>query len=215
VRRALIVVDVQNDFTESGPFPCDGNDAIARRIGSYVSSQGGPYTLVVTTQDWHVDASDHFVKHPVHCVADTAGAELDPELDAGAGGRFLDLVDLVVRKGFTEDDYSGFNAVDASGTPLPRLLERADIAAVDVCGFAEDGCVAATVRDALTSGYAVRLLTDLSAASSPAAAAQVETELVALGAVLAKSGLVGGGLHQHDAANNQGDPCHRRQGQRV
>jgi nicotinamidase/pyrazinamidase len=215
LRRALIVVDVQNDFTESGPFPCDGNDAIARRIGAYVASQGGPYILVVTTQDWHVDAREHFVKHPEHCVADTAGAELDPELDTGAEGRFLDLVDLVLRKGFTEDDYSGFNAVDASGTSLPQLLKRASIAAVDVCGFAEDGCVAATVRDALASGYAVRLFTDLTAASSPAAATQVETELVALGAVLAKSGLAGGGLHQDDAADNQGDARHGRQGQRI
>jgi nicotinamidase/pyrazinamidase len=187
--RALIVVDVQNDFTEGGPFASafsfEGNDACARRIGSYVAHHRARYDLIVTTQDWHIEPGEHFIKHPVHCVAGTAGAELDPELDAGAGVAFLSLVDLALHKGLFADDYSGFKAIDDEGVVLPVLLQAAGIAELDVCGFAEDGCVAATVGDALAEGYAVRLLTDLSAATTPEAAARVEAELTSSGAVMA------------------------------
>ena len=190
--RALIVVDVQNDFTEGGPFssqfPFDGNDACARRIGRYVASHHGRYDLVVTTQDWHIEPGDHFTKHPVHCVAGTAGAELDPELDAGAGVAFLTLVDLALHKGLFADDYSGFKAINDDGKTLPVLLKDAGITEIDVCGFAEDGCVAATVGDALIEGYAVRLLTDLSAATTAEAAARVEAELTDSGAIMATTG---------------------------
>jgi nicotinamidase/pyrazinamidase len=192
--RALIVVDVQNDFTEGGPFSSsfsfDGNDDCARRIGSYVVQQRSRYRLVVTTQDWHIEPGDHFVKHPVHCVAGTPGAELDPELDAGAGTDFLSLVDFALHKGLFDDDYSGFKAIDDDGITLPVLLKAAGITKVDVCGFAKDGCVAATVDDALAEGYEVRLLTDLSAATSPAAAQRVEIELAEAGATVVITGVL-------------------------
>ncbi len=124
---ALVVVDVQNDFTESGPFSLTGNDAIARRIGAFVASHRHLYDLVITTQDWHIEPGEHFVKHPVHCVAGTPGAALDPELDVGAGATFTDLVDLQLYKGQYGDDYSGFAAAapDGEGAALPALLQRA------------------------------------------------------------------------------------------
>jgi nicotinamidase/pyrazinamidase len=192
VPRALIVVDVQNDFTEGGPFAGSfsfgGNDAVARRIGSYVADHHDRYDLVVTTQDWHIEPGEHFVKHPIHCVAGTPGAELDAELDAGAGVAFANLVDLQLHKGLYADDYSGFKAIDDRGVTLPALLESAGITEIDVCGFAEDGCVSATVADGLAEGYAVRLLTDLSAATTPEAAARVEAELASAGATIATTG---------------------------
>jgi nicotinamidase/pyrazinamidase len=179
---ALIVVDVQNDFTDGGPFSLTGNDAIARRIGAYVAEHRRRYDLVLTTQDWHIEPGDHFDKHPVHCVADTLGASLDPELDRGAGADFTDLVDRHLYKGQFGDDYSGFLAVDGAGVRLPSLLEQAGVERIDVCGFAEDGCVAATVRDGLGAGYRVCLLADLSGASSPSNGARVEAELEVEGA---------------------------------
>jgi nicotinamidase/pyrazinamidase len=154
-----------------------------------------PGTAVATASssrpNWHIEPGDHFTKHPVHCVAGTAGAELDPSLDAGAGTAFLSLVDLALHKGLFDDDYSGFKAIDGEGTTLPVLLKAAGITEIDVCGFAEEGCVAATVGDALAEGYAVRLLTDLSAATTPAAAQRVEVELAAAGATVATTGGVG------------------------
>jgi nicotinamidase/pyrazinamidase len=190
---ALVVVDVQNDFTESGPFSLTGNDAIARRIGAFVASHRHLYDLVITTQDWHIEPGEHFVKHPVHCVAGSAGAALDPELDIGAGATFTDLVDLQLYKGQYGDDYSGFAAAapDGEGEALPVLLQRAGVDRIDVCGFAEDGCVAATVRDGLTGGYRVRLVNDLSGASSPENGARIESELAAAGAEITPSDLVG------------------------
>jgi nicotinamidase/pyrazinamidase len=181
---ALIAVDVQNDFTDSGPFALTGNDAIARRIGAYVAEHRHRYDLVVTTQDWHIEPGDHFVKHPVHCVAGTVGAALDPELDIGAGADFADLVDRQLYKGQFGDDYSGFYAVDDDGTDLPTLLARTGVDQIEVCGFAEDGCVAATVRDGLAGGYEVRLLADLSGATSPENKTRAEAELAAAGAVI-------------------------------
>ena len=179
---ALIAVDVQNDFTESGPFSLSGHDAIARAIGSYVARHHHRYDLVITTQDWHIEPGDHFVRHPVHCVAGTVGAALDPELDVGAGTPFGDLVDQHLYKGQFGDDYSGFRAVDQEGRDLPTLLERSGVDQIDVCGFAEDGCVAATVRDGLARGYRVRLLADLSGASSPSNKERAESELAVAGA---------------------------------
>jgi nicotinamidase/pyrazinamidase len=189
--RALIIVDVQNDFTEGGPFGpfgCDGNDGVARQIGRYTSECRLDYDLVVTTQDWHIEPGEHFTKHPIHCVAGTPGAELDPELGAGARAPFHTLVDLSLRKGHYDDDYSAFKAVDADGTGLSALLRAAGVGDLDVCGFAEEGCVAATVRDALAEGYGVHLLTDLTAASSPDGRARVEAELSAAGAVVSVAG---------------------------
>lgn len=188
---ALIAVDVQNDFTESGPFSLSGHDAIARAIGSYVARHRHRYDLVITTQDWHVEPGDHFVKHPVHCVAGTVGAALDPVLDVGAGTPFDDLVDRHLYKGQFGDDYSGFCAVEEDGTDLPTLLRRNRIDQIDVCGFAEDGCVAATVRDGLAAGYRVRLLADLSGASSPSGKNQAESELARAGAEITLATVAG------------------------
>jgi nicotinamidase/pyrazinamidase len=188
-KRALVVVDVQNDFTEGGPFDpaTAGNDAVAERIGRYTARFRGDYDVVITTQDWHIEPADHFVKHAVHCVADTVGAELDPQLSIGAGVDFLTLVDLALRKGLYADDYSGFNAIDTSGTTLPELLQAAGVSQLDVCGFAADGCVAATARDAADAGFEVTLLEDLSGVFSPATWDETVAELQSHGAKVSGS----------------------------
>ncbi len=196
--RALVIVDVQNDFTEGGALALAGGDEVARRVGAFVaaSATAEGYALVATTQDWHVDAAEHFARWPAHCVAGSAGAELDPLLSRAAGVPIEALVDVALRKGQYDHDYSGFAAVDRFGVRLADVLRARGVDAVDVCGLAEDGCVAATVRDGLAAGFAVRLLADLSGPSSPEAGARVEAELAAEGAEvvggLAPVGLVGG-----------------------
>jgi len=186
--RALIIVDVQNDFTEGGAMEVTGGDEVAYRIGTYVGKNRDRYALVVTTQDWHIDPKDdHFVKYPEHCVADSPGAELDPELSRGAGREFGELVDVQVHKGQYAGDLSGFRGVDESGKPLGKLLGERGVQAVDVCGLAEDICVAATIRDALGARLPARLLTDLSRATSVDAAQVSEMELAATGADVIES----------------------------
>jgi nicotinamidase/pyrazinamidase len=176
VTRALIIIDVQNDFTEGGPLGAPGRDAVARAIGAYVASSRPSYELVITTQDWHIDPGEHFVKHAVHCRAATEGAALDSELSTGAGRPIAQLVDVMLRKGHYDEDFSGYLAIDDDGRALRDVLTASGIEALDVCGFVTNGCVAATVRDALAASMPVRLITDLSSASDPVAALATEKE---------------------------------------
>src|SRR5918994_1300480 len=96
--RALIVVDVQNDFCEGGALAVDGGSAVARAVTGYLADQADRYAMVVATRDWHaplpdtnaghfaVDAPPDFVTTwPVHCVAGTAGAEYHPALTLPPG----------------------------------------------------------------------------------------------------------------------------------
>lgn len=181
--RALVIVDVQNDFTEGGAAAVAGGDDVARRIGAYLASGRDHYALVVTTQDWHIDPGpEHFTKYPPHCVAGSEGAELDPGLSEGAGCDVLGLVDVQVKKGQYSADFSGFKGTDAKGRPLGDILGEYSVGSVDVCGLALNACVAATVRDALGLDLRPRVLSDLSRATSADAARSTEEELRAQGA---------------------------------
>jgi nicotinamidase/pyrazinamidase len=148
VARALVVVDYQNDFAApDGALSVKGGDAIAGRINDLMHS--GDYDLVVATRDWHPTDHGSFTEQggvwPVHCVQDTHGAQLHPELDAAA-------VDVIVDKGQDRgtDGYSGFD-----GTNLAELLREGGIDQVTVVGLATDYCVKNTALEALQEGFAV------------------------------------------------------------
>jgi nicotinamidase/pyrazinamidase len=175
-RRALVVVDVQNGFTEdSGELPVAGGDATARAIGAFVAGHRDAYDLVVTTQDWHIDPGAHFAPEspdfvdtwPAHCRAGTPGAELDPLLTEGAGRPFLELVDVGVRKGAHAAAYSGFQGVTEDGRPLAQVLRDAGITDVDYVGIALSHCVKETALDGVREGFAGRVLRDLTVHVSP------------------------------------------------
>jgi nicotinamidase/pyrazinamidase len=192
--RALVIVDVQNDFCEGGSLAVDGGAAVASRITSFLAEHASDYDAVVTTQDWHVDPGHHFSDHPdfvdswpPHCVAGSRGAEFHPDLDiAGA--------DAMFRKGQYAAAYSGFEGHlaqygDAAGdsddsATLDQWLRDHGIAAVDVAGIATDYCVRATALDAARSGYATRVLTGLCAGIAEDLAPTYE-ELEASGIALA------------------------------
>jgi nicotinamidase/pyrazinamidase len=165
---ALIVVDVQNDFADpSGGLSVAGGDAIVPTVDREIDMARSNGAIVVATQDWHPPSTPHFAKDggiwPVHCVADTWGAALHPDLalpdDAPR-----------VRKGSNgEDGYSGFTMRDpVSGettpTELERLLRDAGIDRVVVVGLATDYCVKATALDAVRLGFETSVLTDAVAA---------------------------------------------------
>ncbi|MCV7400906.1 pyrazinamidase PncA [Mycobacterium fragae] len=160
--RALIIVDVQNDFCEGGSLPVTGGAAVARAITAYLAA-GTDYDYVVATQDSHIDPGDHFSDHPdyvsswpPHCIAGSPGAQFHPSLD-------LSRIDAVFRKGAYSAGYSGFEGVDDTGTPLAEWLRRHDVNEVDVVGLATDQCVRATAQDAARAGFATRVLLDLTA----------------------------------------------------
>jgi nicotinamidase/pyrazinamidase len=182
VMRALIIVDVQNDFCEGGSLAVTGGAAVARAIGSVT---GDGYAQVVATRDFHIDPGDHFAAHPDyahswprHCVAGTSGADFHPDLDTSS-------VTAVFRKGEHAAAYSGFEGADESGTLLADWLRAHDIDAVDVVGIATDYCVQATALDAVRGGFATRVLLDLTAGVAPESTAAAVAEMRAAGVELA------------------------------
>ena len=160
--RALIIVDVQNDFCEGGSLAVAGGAAVARAISGRLAA-GHEYDHVVATKDFHVDPGAHFSDHPdyaaswpPHCVAGTPGADFHPDLDTGA-------VEAVFLKGAHAAAYSGFEGADEAGTPLADWLRAHDVDEVDVVGIATDYCVHATAADAARAGFGTRVLLGLTA----------------------------------------------------
>jgi nicotinamidase/pyrazinamidase len=154
---ALVVVDVQNDFTlPEGGLYVRGGEEVVPVVNAYVAAARAAGRPVFYTQDWHPPTTPHFAKDggvwPVHCVADTWGADL---VDG------LDVAGPVVRKGVDgEDGYSGFSvrhpeSGETSATRLGRLLSEAGVRSIVVTGLAGDVCVAETALDGRRLGYDV------------------------------------------------------------
>jgi nicotinamidase/pyrazinamidase len=181
--RALLVVDVQNDFCEGGSLAVAGGSAVAAAISSHLQTAGGQYSHVVATRDHHVDPGGHFAAQPdfldtwpAHCVVGTGGVELHPDLDRGP-------LEAVFDKGEYAAAYSGFEG-SAEGVPLADWLRERGVDAVDIAGIATDHCVRATALDAVGHGFSTRVLLNLTAgvteASTEAALDQLRTAGVEL-----------------------------------
>ena len=161
--RALVIVDVQNDFCEGGSLSVVHGGAVARAITAFLASAGNGYLHVVATQDHHIDPGGHFSAEPdfaeswpPHCVAGTPGADFHPGLDTSR-------LERVFRKGERAAAYSGFEGTAADGESLESWLRARGITGVDVAGLATDYCVRATAADAVRAGFATRVLVDLTA----------------------------------------------------
>ncbi|MFV0495041.1 isochorismatase family protein [Mycobacterium sp.] len=163
--RALIVVDMQNDFCEGGALPIAGAHALSRAISDYLA--GRPeYGHVVATKDFHIDPGEHFsadpdysTSWPPHCRAGSPGANFAPGLDTSP-------IEATFRKGPYSAAYSGFEGVDDIGTPLLTWLRKRDVDAVDVVGVATDHCVLHTAGDAVRAGLNTRVLLNMTAGVS-------------------------------------------------
>lgn len=169
---------------------------MAAGITTYLNGAGaGRYPLVVATRDWHApwpDTNDgHFASGgepdyvttwPVHCVAHTTGAAYHPDLVLPVG-----VVHVV--KGEGRQDYSGFSGRVVTDRPdqpdtLAAVLRAHQIEQVDIVGIATDHCVAATALDAVQGGFAVRVLTDLTAAVAAETTVTALTKLAQAGVEL-------------------------------
>ncbi len=198
--RALIIVDVQNDFCESGSLPVDGGADVAQSLSDHIDAHADHYDFIVATQDWHIDPGSHFSEEPdfidswpVHCVADRPGAQFHPNLDT-------ENIDAIFRKGQYEAAYSGFEGVlapedqvptgeqklgEADGTALipgdavslDDWLRDHEVDEVEVAGLAADYCVRATALDAVAAGYATGVLVEYTRAVHPERLAEVIGEL--------------------------------------
>jgi nicotinamidase/pyrazinamidase len=189
--RALIIVDVQNDFCEGGSLAVKGGAEVAGAISEYVDAHHGQFDYIVATQDWHIEPGGHFAENPdlidtwpPHCVAGTRGAELHPDLDT-------EYIQAYFQKGQFTAAYSGFEGIlapeDAVPTgdrkpgamPLPDdagafaadedaiglddWLQSHDVEDVVIVGIATDYCVMATSLDAVQAGYSVTVIRELTA----------------------------------------------------
>jgi nicotinamidase/pyrazinamidase len=178
--RALIIVDVQNDFCEGGSLAVSGGAALASAITGYLADEPG-YDHVVATEDFHIDPGDHFSDRPdyrsswpPHCIAESPGADFHPDLDTSR-------IEAVFRKGARAAAYSGFEGADGDGTPLLEWLRRRGVDEVDVVGIATDHCVRRTAEDAARAGLTTRVLVDLTAAVAADSAAEALAEMRSLG----------------------------------
>jgi nicotinamidase/pyrazinamidase len=180
--RALIIVDVQNDFCEGGSLAVTGGAAVAAAVSAHVRAAG--YDHVVATRDHHVDPGSHFSatpdfvdSWPPHCRAGTPGASFHPELDVAP-------IEAVFSKGEYVAAYSGFEGAEPAGADLRGWLADRGVDTVDVVGIATDHCVRATALDAAAAGLRTRVLLDLCAGVAPETTAKALDELRAAGVEL-------------------------------
>jgi nicotinamidase/pyrazinamidase len=184
VSRALIIVDVQNDFCEGGSLPVGGGAAVAKGISLVLDKAGDRWDHVVATKDYHIDPGSHFSEHPdyadtwpVHCVAGSTGSDFHPELDTGR-------IEAIFHKGAHKAAYSGFEGATEAGETLAGWLRGRGVTEVEVVGIATDHCVRATALDAVAEGFATTVLLELTAgvarASTDAALEQFRAASVAM-----------------------------------
>ncbi|MGZ8178431.1 isochorismatase family protein [Williamsia sp. SKLECPSW1] len=184
---ALLIVDVQNDFTEGGALGVVGGSAVAEGVTDLLTSHRDDYALVVASRDWHDADSDnggHFALDgepnytttwPIHCVAGTPGAEYHPAFDTSS-------VDVEIYKGRGEPAYSAFEGATADGVALADILRDNGIGSVEVVGLATDHCVRASALDAIGAGVTVRVRRDLVAGVSADTSAAALREMADAGA---------------------------------
>ncbi|WP_327640968.1 isochorismatase family protein [Kribbella sp. NBC_00482] len=189
--RALIVVDVQNDFCEGGSLAVAGGADVAFRIGELLHKwhEAEPddrqYAYVVATRDHHIDPGDHFSREPDfvnswprHCVAGTDGVSFHPNLDPQP-------FDAIFDKGEYAAAYSGFEGKShEGGQTLADWLRAKGVTNVDICGIATDYCVRATALDAHQEGFTTTVLTALTAGVAEPTTTQALTDLRTAGVTL-------------------------------
>ena len=188
--RALIVVDVQNDFCEGGSLPVSGGARVAGEIGQLLhhwtrqDDHAPAYDVVVATKDHHVDPGAHWAREPdyveswpVHCRVGTDGEAFHPNLDPQP-------FDAIFLKGEHAAAYSGFEGRTTSGVALADWLRTRGVERVDICGIATDYCVRATALDARIEGFETRVLTDMCAGVATETSAAALDEMRAAGVTL-------------------------------
>ena len=190
--RALIVVDVQNDFCEGGSMGVVGGASTAAAVTAYARATENEYDHVVATRDYHIDPGAHFSETPDfvdswprHCEVGTPGAEFHPEFDAS-------VAEEIFSKGEYTAAYSGFEGTAEDGkTNLATWLRDRNVDDVDVVGIATDHCVRATALDARSEGFRTRVLLNLTAGVAEPTVDSALAELGEAGVTLEGEPLVG------------------------
>ncbi|HUO58372.1 MAG TPA: nicotinamidase [bacterium] len=150
--KALLVVDVQNDFCPGGPLAVPDGDKVVPVINKLMES----FDLVVASKDWHPKDTVHFKKWPPHCVQNTKGADLHQKLNASK-------IKKIFLKGTRNKD-DGYSAFEATSADLAAFLKKEHVTDLYVCGLATDYCVKASAMDADKNGFETYVVEDAVAA---------------------------------------------------
>ncbi|MFH0739316.1 MAG: nicotinamidase [Candidatus Omnitrophota bacterium] len=159
LRRALLIVDLQNDFCPGGALGVPGADKIVPAINKYIRVFSKKKLPIIASADWHPIKTRHFKdfggRWPAHCIHNSRGAQFHSKLK-------LSKETILVYKGMDpeHDSYSVFQAEDRNGRRFPTLLKVLGVDELYVGGLATDYCVKYSVKDALKAGVKVKLLTD-------------------------------------------------------
>lgn len=160
LKKALLVIDVQNDFCPGGALAVPDGDKIIPVINKYIRIFSKNKLPLFASRDWHPKKTKHFKAFggiwPKHCIQNTKGAQFHAKLG-------LSKETIVLSKGMNpeEDSYSAFQATDANGMSLVNLLKILGIEEIFIGGLATDYCVKySAVLDALKNGFKLRLLLD-------------------------------------------------------
>ncbi|MFQ5952082.1 MAG: bifunctional nicotinamidase/pyrazinamidase [Candidatus Omnitrophota bacterium] len=158
-KKALLVVDIQNDFCPGGTLAVPEGDKVIPVLNKYIRLFSRKSFPVFASRDWHPKQTKHFKKHggvwPVHCVQNTKGAAFHPKLK-------LPKSAIMLYKGMDpqKDSYSCFQAYDSNNTRFTKILKDMGIKEFYIGGLATDYCVKWTTKDALRRGFKVKVLTD-------------------------------------------------------
>jgi nicotinamidase/pyrazinamidase len=158
-KKALLVVDVQNDFCPGGALGVPEGDKIIPAINKYIKIFAKKKLPIFATRDWHPPRTTHFKDFggawSVHCIQNTLGAAFRSDLKLSK-----DAILLYKGMDSRQDSYSAFQAEDLSGVGLSKWLHRLDIKELYIAGLATDYCVKLTAHDAIKEGYKVKILVD-------------------------------------------------------
>ena len=148
MKRALIIVDLQNDFCPNGALPVKDSDKIIPVINNIVRC----FDVVVASKDWHPQETEHFRKWPVHCVQNSFGSEFHNALET-------DKIEKIFYTGTSAKD-DGYSAFEATNEDLTTYLKEKSVNKLYVCGLALDYCVKETAMEAVNNGFETFIILD-------------------------------------------------------
>jgi nicotinamidase/pyrazinamidase len=150
--KALLIVDLQNDFLPGGALPAPEGDRIIPVINRIMPH----FDLVIGSRDWHPVQTNHFDRWPPHCVRGTIGAEPPGSFQSSQ-------LNEVFLKGTGEKD-DGYSAFEATSASLDEYLKEHKISRLFLAGLTLEYCVKATALDAVEKGYETSIVEDATAA---------------------------------------------------
>ncbi|NPA37187.1 MAG: nicotinamidase [Chlorobi bacterium] len=146
--KALMIIDVQNDFCPGGALPVPDGDKVVPVINNLMDK----FDYVIATRDWHPEKTVHFDKWPEHCIRMTQGAEFHPGLNTAG-------INKIISKGTGNKD-DGYSAFETEELDLSGFLKEKGINELYITGLATEYCVKASALDAVKNGFKTYVISD-------------------------------------------------------